>query len=128
MNEVVIHNEITTEKGHKLPKSKVRKKRVDKSLTKVEILAKGIMTGIVVSAVTHTARGITGFIVRQPVAMFALGLVSGYFVHKYRNEFVYVADHTVEHSKQFLLRQKESLNDLMTEAEQYAAERNRQSH
>jgi hypothetical protein len=127
MDEIMTtHNVITTEKVHKLPKSKARKKRVATALSKGEILAKGVATGIVVSAISHAGRGATNFIVRQPVAMFALGLMSGYLVHKYRNEIIYIADHTAEHSKQFLWRQKESFNDLMTEAEQYATERKHQ--
>jgi hypothetical protein len=124
MNEATTtQDEVPNGKIHKLPKSKARKKRVENSLSKGEILAKGVATGIVVSAISHTGRGIAGFISRQPLAMFTIGIMSGYFLHKYRNEIIYIADHTTEHSKQFLLRQKENFNDLITEAETYAAER-----
>ena len=121
-----MNKEITV--SNETSKRKIRKKRVDKSLTKVEILAKGITTGIVVSAVTHAARGVTGFIIRQPIAMLGLGILTGYFVRQYRNEITYIADHTAEHGKQFVLRQKESLNELISEAEAYAAEHKKLSN
>lgn len=122
-NLITTRDEVVQEKLPKPSKNKARRRRVNVSLSKGEILAKGVATGIVVSAISHAGRGVTNFIVRQPIAMFALGFLSGYFVHKYRNEIIYIADHTAEHSKQFLLRQKESFNDLITEAEAYAAER-----
>lgn len=103
--------------------NKARKKRVDASLSKAELLAKGVATGIAVSAITHAGRGVFAVISRQPIAMFALGVASGLFINRYRKEILFVAHRTGEHSKEFVLRQKESLHDLVAEAEEYANEK-----
>jgi len=107
--------------------NKARKKRVDASLSKAEILAKGVATGITVTAITHAGRGIFGVIYRQPLAMFALGIASGWLINRYRKEIIFVAHRTGEHGKEFVLRQKESLHDLVAEAEEYAHEKEQSS-
>ncbi|WFP52309.1 hypothetical protein PL263_09845 [Methylomonas sp. EFPC3] len=91
--------------------------------TRGEALVKGVFMGIVISGVTHASKSITGALVRHPLALFATGVVSGYLTHKYRKEIILVGSRTAVESKNFLLRQRESVLDLVAESREYAARR-----
>lgn len=91
--------------------------------TRGEALVKGVFMGIVISGVTHASKSISGALVRHPLALFATGVVSGYLTHKYRKEIIVVGSRTAAESKNFLLRQRENLLDLVAESREYAARR-----
>ncbi|MDP2904635.1 MAG: hypothetical protein Q8N96_16280 [Methylovulum sp.] len=83
---------------------------------KFDNIAKGVATGVAVSTIVHVARGAIGTLAKNPLFMFGLGLATGYFVHKYRREIISVSNKTAEHSKDFVLRQKEHLTEMLTES------------
>jgi hypothetical protein len=83
--------------------------------TRGETLVKGVFMGFVISGISHASRSITDALIRNPVALFSTGLVSGYMTYKYRKEIIAVGSKTAEESKNFVLRQKENLLDLVAE-------------
>jgi hypothetical protein len=83
--------------------------------TQADMIARGLTTSIVVSTIIHAGRGIIVSATRKPVIMFGLGVVTGYFVHKYRKEIVSASHKTFEESRDFVLRQKENLQDRLAE-------------
>ena len=88
--------------------------------TRGEALVKGVFMGIVISGVTHASKSITSALVRHPLALFTGGLAAGYLTHKYRKEILIVGTRTATESKNFLLRQKENLLDLVAESQEHA--------
>jgi hypothetical protein len=86
-----------------------------KPTPQADIIAKGVATGVAVSTILHTGRGLAGALTRHPVVMFGLGVVAGYFAHKYRKEILSVSRRAAEESRDFLLRQKEHMHDLVVE-------------
>jgi hypothetical protein len=52
---------------------------------------------------------------RHPVITFGLGLAAGYFIHKYRKEIIDAANQAGEQGRDFVLRQKENLADIIAE-------------
>lgn len=83
--------------------------------TNGEILVRGVVMGIVISAITHASRRITGVLVRHPATLFSTGVITGYLTHKYRKEIITVASRTAVESKNVVLRQKEHLSDFIAE-------------
>lgn len=83
--------------------------------TRGETLVKGVFMGFVISGVTHASRSLTSALVRHPLALFSTGVVTGYLTHKYRKEIIVVGSQTAKESKNFVLRQKENLGDLLAE-------------
>jgi len=55
---------------------------------------------------------------RHPVITFSLGLAAGYFIHKYRKEIIEAAAEAGEQSRDFVLRQKENLADVIAETQE----------
>jgi hypothetical protein len=55
-------------------------------------------------------------VAKHPVLVFGLGLAAGYLVYKYRKEIIANASKTLDAGKDFILHQKESLEDIVAEA------------
>ena len=91
-------------------------------MPRAAMMAKGIATGVAVSTITQTGRGIMSTLAKHPLVMFSLGLAAGYFVHKYRKEIIATVTSTAEHGKDFVLRQKENLEDMLAESRESAEE------
>lgn len=85
---------------------------------KIDMIAKGIVTGVVASTIVQTGRGVIGKLVRNPLVMFGCGVATGYFVHKYRKEIVAVSSQAAEQGKDFLLRQKQGIQNLLKTSEE----------
>lgn len=98
------------------------KRSLLRHMPSAEMLAKGVATGVAVSTITQTGRKIMSVLVRNPVVMFGVGFAAGYFVHKHRKEIIAAASNAAEQSKDFVLRQKESLEDLLAESRDEADE------
>ncbi len=77
-------------------------------------------TGAMVSAVSshNTRKGIVKTLSRHPLVVFGLGLAAGYLIHKYRKEIISGATRLSEQGKDFVLQQKESLEDLVAECKE----------
>jgi len=52
---------------------------------------------------------------KHPIVVFGLGVATGYLVHKYRKEIIDSTTQLTEKGKDFVLNQKENLEDLVAE-------------
>jgi hypothetical protein len=80
-----------------------------------EMVVKSVATAVVATAIVEAGIGMTKTLARQPLVLLGLGMVTGYFSYKYRKEIIAISSHTAEQSKDFVLRQKNHLNDLLNE-------------
>ena len=88
--------------------------------SKGEVIVKGIATTVAVSTAIQTGKGVMSTLARHPLVMFSLGIVAGFLAHKYSKRIISITDKTAEQSKNFVLRQKENLKDLLAETEEDA--------
>ncbi|GAB0056177.1 hypothetical protein SIID45300_00482 [Candidatus Magnetaquicoccaceae bacterium FCR-1] len=58
---------------------------------------------------------------RHPLVMFALGAATGVLAYKYRKEIAGAVSRASDAGRDFMLHQKESLNDLLEEAREAEA-------
>jgi hypothetical protein len=84
--------------------------------SKIEVVAKGVATAVAATTIVQTGKGVITSLAKNPVVMFGLGIAAGYLTHKYRKEIISISSKTAEQSKDFVLRQKEHLKDLIAEA------------
>ena len=54
----------------------------------------------------------------NPIVVFGLGVVSGFLIHKYRKDIIASTTKVVDAGKDFVLQQKESLEDLVAETKE----------
>lgn len=83
--------------------------------SKGELVVKSVATAVVATAIVETGIGFSKSLARQPVVLFGLGILAGYFTHKYRKEIIAITSHTAEQSKDFIVQQKNHLSELLTE-------------
>ena len=57
-------------------------------------------------------------VAKHPVLVFGLGLVTGYLVYKYRKEIISSTTKAVDAGKDFVLQQKENLEDIVAESKE----------
>jgi hypothetical protein len=81
-------------------------------------LTNQIATGTIVSAVVATSGKVMNKIIKSPVLVFGLGIVAGYVVYKYRKEIIAGTNKAYDASKDFVLQQKENLEDLVAETKE----------
>jgi hypothetical protein len=68
-------------------------------------------------------RGLVGgALLRNPLVLLAGGLAAGYLLHKYQKEIVLAVTKATGMGKDFVLEQKENLNDLVAEAQETEAQ------
>lgn len=72
------------------------------------------------AATTHSGKGMLGALTRHPLLVFGLGMAVGYFAHKYRKEIILSATSLSDKGKDFILNQKENLEDLVAECQEHA--------
>ncbi len=94
--------------------------------SKGDLMFKGVVTGVgttvIASTIIQTGKGVMTTLARHPLILLGLGITAGYLTHKYRKEIISVTSKTAEHSKDFVLRQKENLKDLLAETREDAEE------
>jgi uncharacterized membrane protein len=83
--------------------------------SKGELVVKSVATAVVATAIVETGIGFSKSLVKQPVVLFGLGILAGYFTHKYRKEIIAITSHTAEQSKDFIVQQKNHLSELLAE-------------
>jgi hypothetical protein len=85
-----------------------------------EMLVTGVVTGLAVSAITQTGRNVMGKLIRNPLVMLGLGIAAGVTLHKYRKEILASGRGIAEKGRDFALRQRENLEDLLAESKEAA--------
>jgi hypothetical protein len=81
-------------------------------------MSKEIVKGSMASATVYSGGKLLSNAAKHPVIVFGLGVVAGYLVYKYRKEIVSGATKAVDASKDFVLHQKENLEDLVAETKE----------
>lgn len=79
-------------------------------------LGKGAATGVVATASAKAKKSFLGKVFSHPLVLFGLGLAAGYAIHKYRKEIIESTNRAAEKGKDFVLQQRENLEDLVGEA------------
>lgn len=98
----------------------VKGKKITESshASKGELVVKGVATTVAAATIIETGKGVMTALAKQPLVMFTLGIATGFLVHKYRKEIISVTGKTAEQGKDFILRQKENLKDLIAESQE----------
>ena len=94
--------------------------------SKGEVMFKGVATGVATavaaSTIIQTGKGVISTLAKNPIVMFSLGITAGYLAHKYRKQIISISSKTAGQSKDFVLRQKENLKDLLAETQEETEE------
>ena len=83
-------------------------------------MAKDIFNSTVAGATVLGGSKIMNEIAKHPVLVFGLGLVMGAVVYKYRKEIIASTTRVVDAGKDFVLQQKENLEDIVAETKEVA--------
>ena len=84
-------------------------------------MAKDIFNSIVASATVLGGGKVMNEVAKHPVLVFGLGVMTGFFVYKYRKEIIASTTKVVDAGKDFVLQQKENLEDLVAETQEASA-------
>ncbi|MCX8087340.1 MAG: hypothetical protein N3C63_10650 [Rhodocyclaceae bacterium] len=81
------------------------------------MMAHPLSTGAMMAAGGYAAgKGLLGGLLRNPLVMLAAGVAAGYLLFRYQKEIVETATKLSGMGKDFVLQQKENLEDLLAEA------------
>jgi hypothetical protein len=83
-----------------------------------ETMGKQAVKGAVVSATVVKGSTLMSKVTRYPVVVFSLGLVAGVLIYKYRKEIIAGGMKVVDTGKDFVLQQKENLEDIIAETQE----------
>lgn len=86
--------------------------------SKASSMGRQVMAGTLATATVNTGSKLMTKASKHPVLVFGLGMVAGYFVYKYRKEIIANATKTIDAGKDFVLHQKENLEDIVAEAKE----------
>lgn len=78
-------------------------------------MAKDVVNGAIVASTVHTGSKLMSNVAKHPVLVFGLGLVTGFFIYKYRKEIISSTTSVVDAGKDFVLQQRENLEDIVAE-------------
>ncbi len=78
----------------------------------------GTVAGMAAAANSPAGRGLMSILTRHPLVVFGLGIAAGYYAHKYRKEIIESATRLSEKGKDFVLHQRENLEDLVAECKE----------
>ncbi|NOS88844.1 MAG: hypothetical protein HOP34_09965 [Methylococcaceae bacterium] len=81
-------------------------------------VAKEMVKGSMSLSTVHTGKKLMSNIGKHPVLVFGLGLAAGYLVYKYRKEIIANTTKVVDAGKDFVLQQKENLEDIVAESKE----------
>ena len=81
-------------------------------------MSKDIVKGSMASATVQGGSNLMSKAAKHPVLVFGLGVVAGYFIYKYRKEIVASTTKVVDAGKDFVLQQKENLEDIVAETKE----------
>ena len=77
-----------------------------------------IMKGSMASVTVHTGAKMMSKLAKNPVLVFGAGVVAGVLVYKYRKQIITTANKAIDSGKDFVLQQKENLEDLVAETKE----------
>ncbi|GAB6068314.1 hypothetical protein JCM13664_16330 [Methylothermus subterraneus] len=72
----------------------------------------------VVTASANPGKSLLKRLARNPWVWFGLGVAAGILIHRYRKEIIATAVKVGEKGKDFILQQKESLEDIVAETQE----------
>ena len=81
-------------------------------------MGKQIMKGSMASVTVKSGGKLMSKLAKHPVLIFGLGMVAGYVVYKYRKEIVSNVGKATDAGKDFVLQQKENLEDIVAETKE----------
>ena len=81
-------------------------------------MSKEIVKGSMASATVYSGGKLMSKVTKHPVLVFGLGVVAGYFIYKYRKEIISSTTKVVDAGKDFVLQQKENLEDIVAETKE----------
>jgi uncharacterized membrane protein len=81
-------------------------------------MGKQVMAGTLATATVSTGGKLMSKATKHPLLVFGLGMVAGFFVYKYRKDIIASATKTIDAGKDFVLHQKENLEDIVAEAKE----------
>lgn len=85
---------------------------------KTPSLGKQVVAGTLATATVNTGGKLMSKATKHPLLVFGLGMVAGFFVYKYRKDIIASATKTIDAGKDFVLHQKENLEDIVAEAKE----------
>jgi hypothetical protein len=83
--------------------------------SKGELVVKSVATAVVATAIVETGLSLSKTLAKQPIILFGLGIMLGYFTRKYRKEIIAISSHTAEQGKDFIVQQKNHLSEMLAE-------------
>ncbi|WP_026223542.1 hypothetical protein [Methylosarcina fibrata] len=83
-----------------------------------EAMSKQAVKGAVTSAAVMKGGKWVSKLTKHPALVFGLGVVAGVLVYKYRKEIIAGATKVVDTGKDFVLQQKENLEDMVAETKE----------
>ncbi|WP_333875004.1 hypothetical protein [Methylobacter sp.] len=86
--------------------------------SKGELVVKGVATAVAAATIIETGKGVMKTLAKQPLVMFGFGIAAGFLTHKYRKEIILITSKTAEQGKDFVLKQKENIKDLIAESQE----------
>lgn len=86
--------------------------------SKVDTIAIGVVTGVAATVIVQTGGGIISTLAKNPLVTFGAGVIAGYLTYKYRKEIIALSNHSAEHGKDFMLRQKQDFKNILAAREQ----------
>lgn len=81
-------------------------------------MGKELVKGAVASATVQSGGKLMSKLVKYPVVVFGLGIAAGYVAYRYRKEIISGVSKATDASKDFVLNQKENLEDLVAETKE----------
>lgn len=93
-------------------------KKVGHSHHKAHEMGKQIIKGSMASASVRKGGKLMSKLTKHPVLIFGLGVAAGYVAYKYRKEIVSSVGKATDAGKDFVLQQKENLEDIVSETKE----------
>jgi len=77
-----------------------------------------VFKGTIASAIVYSGSKFMTNVIKNPVLVFGLGVVAGFFVHKYRKEIIANTTKVIDAGRDFVLQQNANLEDIVAETKE----------
>jgi hypothetical protein len=92
-------------------------KKIIRTISKHEIPST-LIKGAVMSAGAQSGKSIMSKLTKHPLLILGIGIAAGYYAHKYRKEIISSVNSAGEKGKDFVLQQKENIEDMVAETKE----------